>query len=121
MGRVDYSTLISIFGISTVHVYFTYPFVLSWSVLEAMAMGTLIIGSKTEPVEEVIKHNKNGILVDFFDTDGLTGEVNKVLENPTNYEKIRKAARKTIVDNYDLKNICLPEQLKIVESLLNEN
>ncbi len=121
LGRVDYSTLISIFGISTVHVYFTYPFVLSWSVLEAMAMGTLIIGSKTEPVEEVIKHNKNGILVDFFDTDGLTGEVNKVLENPTNYEKIRKAARKTIVDNYDLKNICLPEQLKIVESLLNEN
>ena len=118
LGRVDYSTLIAIFGVATAHVYFTYPFVLSWSVLEAMAMGALVIGSKTDPVEEVIKHNKNGILVDFFDTNDLINAVNKVLVEPDNYEKLRQAARQTIVENYDLKKICLPEQIKIVEGML---
>ena len=81
-------------------------------------MGALVIGSKTDPVEEVIKHNKNGILVDFFDTNDLINAVNKVLVEPDNYEKLRQAARKTIVENYDLKKICLPEQIKIVEGML---
>jgi len=118
LGRVTYETLIALFGITSVHVYFTYPFVLSWSLLEAMAMGSLIIGSKTEPVEEVIKHNKNGILVDFFDTHSLSKTVNEVLNNPDDYKKLKTSARKTIVDKYDLKKICLPEQIKIVEGLL---
>ena len=118
LGRVDYATLIAIFGVATAHIYFTYPFVLSWSVLEAMAMGALVIGSKTDPVEEVIKHNKNGILVDFFDTNALINAVNKVLIEPDKYEKLRQAARKTVVENYDLKKICLPEQIKIVEGML---
>jgi glycosyltransferase involved in cell wall biosynthesis len=69
-------------------------------------------------VEEVIKHNKNGILVDFFDTHSLSKTVNEVLNNPDDYKKLKTSARKTIVDKYDLKKICLPEQIKIVEGLL---
>ena len=118
VGLVEYKTLIAILGITTVHIYFTYPFVLSWSTLESMAMETLIIGSSTEPVTEVIEHNKNGILVDFFDIKGLSKTVIDVLNNPNKYSSLKKEARKTIIKKYDLEKVCLPKQIKMVESLL---
>lgn len=118
LGMVEYNILLNFFSISTVHVYLTYPFVLSWSMLEAMAMESLIIGSKTPPVEEVIIDNKNGILVDFFDHDQLSTKINQVLDNPKAYKKLGKDARKTIINNYDLKTLCLPKQLSIVNKLL---
>ena len=85
--------------------------------LEAMAMEALIIGSKTKPVEEVIKDNKNGLLVD-FDYKKLSLMVTDVLNNPEKYSSIKKEARKTIVDNYDLEKVCLPKQIEIFEKLL---
>ncbi len=118
VGQVEYRTLIAILGITTVHVYFTYPFVLSWSTLESMAMETLIVASSTAPVTEVIEHNKNGILVDFFDIKGLSKTVIDVLNNPDKYAAIKKEARKTIIKKYDLNNVCLPKQIELVESLL---
>ena len=117
LGNVPYNSLISMLAISTAHVYLTYPFVLSWSMLEAMAMESLVIGSKTPPVEEIISHNKNGLLVDFHDIKGLSNTVNNVLDNRDDYEEIRKNGRQTIVENYDLKSVCLPEHLKLIESL----
>ena len=86
--------------------------------LEAMALEALIIGSKTAPVEEVIKNKKNGLLVDFFDVEGLSKLVIDVLDNPEKYKLMKKNARKTIINNYDLKSISLPKQLELVESLL---
>ena len=118
VGLVEYKTLLAILGITTVHIYFTYPFVLSWSTLESMSMETLIVGSSTEPVKEVIKHNKNGLLVDFFDVEGLSKTVIDVLNNPDKYKALKKEARKTIIKEYDLKKVCLPKQIKLVESLL---
>jgi glycosyltransferase involved in cell wall biosynthesis len=117
-GQVDYKILIALFGITTAHVYLTYPFVLSWSFLEAMSMGALVIGSKTAPVEEVVTHNKNGLLVDFHDVTELIDAVNTVLSNKNNYDKIKKNARKTIIENYDLKKICLPKQIKLIKDLI---
>lgn len=118
LGRVPYEILLNIFGISSVHVYLTYPFVLSWSMLEAMSMEALILGSKTPPVEEVIINNKNGLLVDFFDHEEMSQKIISILNNPKEYEKIRKEARKFIVKNYDLKSICLPKQIDLIEGLL---
>ena len=85
--------------------------------LEAMSMGSLVIGSKTEPVTEVLKDNENGLLVDFHDHDALAKKVNECLLNKSDYDEIRKKARDTIIENYDLKSVCLPKQLKLVESL----
>lgn len=118
LGIVDYRALVNLFQISTVHVYLTYPFVLSWSLLEAMSCGCLILGSKTLPVEEVITNNKNGLLVDFFDTKEIAEIVNNVLENPSKYEKLRTAARNTIIEKYDLNKKCLPQQIKLINSML---
>tara|TARA_B110000003_G_C16617930_1_gene522002 strand:- start:686 stop:1930 length:1245 start_codon:yes stop_codon:yes gene_type:complete len=117
-GHVDYKVLIALFGITSAHVYLTYPFVLSWSMLEAMSVGALVIGSRTPPVEEVIKHNKNGMLVDFHDTKGLSELVNTILNNKDGYQKLKTEARKTILDKYDLEKICLPKQIKLVKGLL---
>ena len=83
-----------------------------------MSMEAMIIGSRTAPVEEVIKHNKNGLLVDFYNTSELADEVSNVLKYPERYKNLKKEARKTIVNNYDIKEICLPKQIKIVEGLL---
>ena len=118
LGKVDYANFLTVIGLSSVHVYLTYPFVLSWSMLEAMSLEAVIVGSKTEPVEEIIKDNVNGLLVDFFDTDDISSTVNKVLHNPEKYKKLKKNARKTIIDKYDLRKVTLPKQVKLIDTFL---
>ena len=120
LGTVDYSDLIRLFQISSVHVYLTYPFVLSWSLLEAMSCECLVVGSDTEPVTEVIEHQSNGLLVDFFDYKNLAKTINAVLLNPKKYDEIRKSARKSIEKSYDLHNVCLPAQIKLVKKILEK-
>ena len=93
LGVVKHEVLRDLFRITTVHVYLTYPFVLSWSLLEAMSCGALI-GSKTRPVEEVIKNEENGLLVDFNDPKELANKISIVLNNSDKYNDIRKKARK---------------------------
>jgi len=118
LGIVDYNSLISLFQISSVHVYLSYPFVLSWSLLEAMSCECLIVGSNTDPVKEVIKDKSNGLLVDFFDTNKIADKVSDTLQNPEKYSNMRKGARNLIKKKYDLKKVCLPKQLDIIEKLL---
>ncbi|MFY8094612.1 MAG: glycosyltransferase [Niveispirillum sp.] len=115
LGNLPYSTFTGILRLSAAHVYLTYPFVLSWSMLEAMSLGALIVGSRTPPVEEVIEHERNGVLVDFFDVDGLADRVAHVLANPQHYQGMREAARQTVIDRYDLRRHCLPQQIALVE------
>ena len=119
LGRVDYKTLIGIYQLTTLHVYLTYPFVLSWSVLEAMSCGSLILGSNTDPVSEVITDKKNGLLVDFFDVDKLSETMSEVIKNSKNFDKIRNNARNTIKNRYDLKTKSLPKQINIVKEMLS--
>ena len=119
LGKVPYPTFLQILQVSRAHVYLTYPFVLSWSMLEAMSAGCLIIGSRTQPVEEVIRDGENGFLVDFFSPNAIAERVVAVLEAGRNgHADIRQNARRTIVENYDLKTICLPEQLQLLERAL---
>lgn len=115
VGKLPYATFLRVLQVSTAHVYLTYPFVLSWSMMEAMAAGCLVIGSKTSPVEEVITHEKNGLLIDFFSTQQLVEAVQRVCEDPTRMQELRERARRTIVDSYDLKTICLPKQRSLIE------
>lgn len=120
VGNLSYKNYLQVLQVSTVHVYLTYPFVLSWSLLEAMSIGCGIIGSKTAPVEEVITHEENGLLVDFFDNKTLTNQILMLLDNPDLRKKLGNAARNTIIDQYDLNKICLPKQLNWATSLLNK-
>jgi glycosyltransferase involved in cell wall biosynthesis len=114
MGQVPYETLLNVYGVSSVHVYLTYPFVLSWSLLEAMSAGCAVVASRTPPVEEVITDRENGYLVDFFKPAEIAGRVCEVLERPQDTLPVRERARRTVVERYDLKRVCLPRQLELV-------
>ena len=117
VGKVPHNTLHDIFRVCSCHVYLTYPFVLSWSMLEAMSCEAVVIGSKTKPVEEVIEHQKNGLLVDFFDTDKLAETIAKVLTEPDRYQTLGQEARKTVQERYDLNTVCLPRLLNLVDTM----
>jgi glycosyltransferase involved in cell wall biosynthesis len=114
LGKVPYAAFLKILQISTVHVYLTYPFVLSWSMLEAMSAGCVVVGSRTAPVEEVIRDGENGLLVDMFAPNDISSRLMEVLGNREAYVAISHNARRTIVENYDLKTICLPAQLRLL-------
>jgi glycosyltransferase involved in cell wall biosynthesis len=117
VGNIPYKFFVPLLQVSTVHIYLTYPFVLSWSVLEAMSVGCAIVGSDTAPVQEVIKHNHNGLLVNFFKPEELASAVTKLLDDPALREKLGQAARKTAVEKYDLRAVCLPKALEFVEGV----
>lgn len=117
LGLIPYQHFIPLLQISTVHVYLTYPFVLSWSLLEAMSIGCAIVASDTQPLREAIKDGETGRLVDFFDGSGLTDAVCALLDDPAARVRLGANARAFAQANYDLKTVCLPRQLSWVESL----
>lgn len=111
VGKLPYADYLKVLQISAAHVYLTYPFVLSWSMLEAMAAGCLLVASDTAPVREVIEDGKNGLLTDFFDSTGLAHRLAQVLATPARCTHLRESARQTIVKHYDLQTVCLPKML----------
>ena len=114
MGRVPYTDFLSLLQVSSAHVYLTYPFVLSWSMLEAMAAGAFVIGSSTPPVEEVIRDGENGWLVDFFDIEAMSGRLSEALAKRRDVGALRLAARETVETKYALKD-CLRQQRALIE------
>ncbi len=117
LGRIPYSDFLSLLRVSRVHVYLTYPFVLSWSLLEAMSCGAAVVASDTAPVREVIRDGDTGRLVDFFDRDALVGAVCRLLEDPEERAALGTAARRQMVSAYDLETVCLPRQLEWIDAL----
>lgn len=114
VGVLHHATLTQLLQVSAVHVYLTYPFVLSWSLLEAMSMGCLVVASDTAPVREVITDGVNGRLVDFFDPDALAATVSDALAHRHQLQHLRTAARQTVVDRFDLRHVCLPRSVRFV-------
>jgi glycosyltransferase involved in cell wall biosynthesis len=114
VGRVPHALLTQLMQVSAVYTYLTYPFVLSWSLMEAMSTGCLIVGSRTAPLQEVIEHGHNGLLTDFFDHEALAHTVADTLARRDTLTHLRAAARQTIVDGYDLHRHCLPAQQRFV-------
>lgn len=117
LGRVPYDRFLAMMQVSRVHVYLTYPFVLSWSLLEAMATEAAIVASDTPPLKEVIKEGETGRLVDFFDQDGIVDRVCELLDDPEQRARLGKEARDFVCKTYDLKSVCLPKQLDWVNRL----
>lgn len=115
-GHLPYSQFIRAMQVSMVHVYFTYPFVLSWSLLEAMACGALVIGSATAPVQEVIEDGVNGLLVGFHDQQSLIDRISSVLAAPESFRPIREKARRTVIERYNLED-CIRRQLRLIDAV----
>jgi glycosyltransferase involved in cell wall biosynthesis len=115
-GRLPYPDLVNLLRVGRVHAYLSYPFVLSWSMLEAMSLGACVIGSDTPPVREVIEDGVTGRLVDFFDADAWSEALIAALADPEGHAPLRAAARAHIVENYDLKTVCLPQLMRFVET-----
>ena len=117
-GLQPLKTLQGLFQITRAHVYLTVPFVLSWSMLEAMSAGALIVGSDTEPVRELITDGENGVLVPFFDIKKQADSICHILDNPADYEPMKQKARETILDNYAVQDL-LPKYWQLIENVAN--
>lgn len=117
VGNLPYADFTRLLQVSTVHVYLTYPFVLSWSLLESMSLGCAILASDTAPLREAIFEGETGRLVDFFDPAALASRVIELLNDPAQRARLGAAARDFAVRHYDLRGVCLPRQLRWVEQL----
>jgi glycosyltransferase involved in cell wall biosynthesis len=116
LGQVSRRSLTKVLSCSDLHIYLTIPFVLSWSLLNAMACECTILGSDTPPVKEVILHNQNGFLRNFFDVEGLARLSLKVLKEPAASRSLGRAARKTVLEKYSLPAV-LPRLTSFYEKI----
>lgn len=115
-GSIPYGDLRTVLQASDAHVYLTAPFVLSWSMLEAMSAGCLVIGSDTAPVREVIQNGVNGFLVDFFSPVNFAQKVSECLDHKSDMEAIRIQARKTILSHFKYED-CLEQHIQLIQNL----
>ena len=115
-GTVPYGTLLNAFQVSAAHLYLTYPFVLSWSLLEAMACGAAIVASDTKPVREVLHEGVNALLVNFFSAEEVAEKISQLLDSPDRNAKLRTNARATVLERFDLKKL-LPLQMQLVREV----
>lgn len=118
LGTLAYEKYIAMMQISAVHVYLTYPFVLSWSLIEAMSFGLAIVASDTPPVREAIEHNQTGYLVNFFNHNELSMMILELLRNHKERNRLGSNARQQACLRYDLRTKCLPKQIELIEKML---
>ncbi|MGE0118416.1 MAG: glycosyltransferase family 4 protein [Dongiaceae bacterium] len=116
LGRIPYDQFIRVLQVSSAHVYLTYPFVLSWSMLEAMAAECLLVASATAPVAEAIEDGRNGLLVDFFSPERIAARIEEALDGGARWHELRRAARDTVLRRYELRD-CLKRQLRLIEDV----
>ena len=113
-GSLPYASFLNLLQISSCHVYLTYPFVLSWSLLEAMSIGCAVVGSATAPVQEVVTHGREGLLVDFFSPKAMADAVDILLSDRQLARELGRRARNTVVKNFSLQ-VCVPRQLSLMQ------
>ena len=112
LGFQSYPRYKKLLQSSSLHVYLTAPYVLSWSLLEAMSCGCLVLAADTPPVREVLRHNVNGFLTPFPNIPALSAGIIELLEKRESCTPVRQTARQTILDNYNV-NTLLPRQLRL--------
>ncbi len=117
LGRVPYDRFLAMMQVSRVHIYLTYPFVLSWSLLESMSAESAIVASDTAPVREVMTEDETGWMVDFFDRDALVDRVCTLLDDAPTRARLGANARVLVRASFDLRSQCLPQHLDWVNRL----
>lgn len=116
-GRISPPQLGRLLAASDLHIYLTVPFVLSWSMMDAMSCGAVVLGSKTPPVEEMIRPGVNGLLADFFNPEDFAAQAVQVLKDPGEFRALGRAAEEMVVEQYSLEAV-LPKMLKMYEDAL---
>ncbi|HEY3787588.1 MAG TPA: glycosyltransferase [Urbifossiella sp.] len=117
-GLLPTPQLLTLFALSDLHIYLTVPFVLSWSLMNALACGVTVLGSDTPPVREMVRHEENGLLAGFFDVDAMVEQAMKVLDDPAGYRHLGKAGIEMIQSRYSL-DVCLPRMLHLYEDAIH--
>ncbi|XWK90629.1 MAG: glycosyltransferase family 4 protein [Phormidium sp.] len=118
VGSLPYGLYLKVIQASQVHVYLTRPFVLSWSMIESMSTGCLVLGSDTPPVKEVIQDGENGLLADFFSPKQIADRISEVLDHPTRMAQLRQKARETALERYSLEKL-LPHHVQLIKDVAN--
>ena len=117
-GTVPYDALLNMLTLSCAHIYYTYPFVLSWSLCDAMACECLLLASDTPPLHDAIEDGVNGRLIGFFDIDGLSNAIVEAVREPDRFTALRRNARQTVLEKFDQMRSCLPAWLELIDHLL---
>jgi len=120
VGRLKPPTLARLLAATDLHIYLTVPFILSWSLMDAMSCGAVVLGSATPPVMEMIRDGENGLLADFFDVEGLAEKAVRVLRDPAAHRPLGRAAEERIKLMYSVEAV-VPEMLKMYESVVNRS
>lgn len=118
LGRIPPDQLARLLAVSDLHVYLTVPFVLSWSLMNALACGATVLASGTAPVGEMIEHEKNGLLVDFFDAREMADVAQTVLDSPGDFKHLGAAGAKMIQERYSM-DVCLPRMLELYDEVVS--
>ena len=119
LGLVPHEAYVNLLQVSSAHVYLTYPFVLSWSFVEALSAGCAIVGSATPPVLEFLVDGHNGLTVDFFSHLQIADRVDQILDDPKRRRDLREGARKTAVRDFDLNTRQLPRWTALLDDLIH--
>jgi glycosyltransferase involved in cell wall biosynthesis len=117
LGKLPYASYRTVLQVSSLHIYLTYPFVLSWSMLEAMAVGVPVLGSDTGPVREVIRDGENGFLTGFFDTAALADRALDLIARRDEIAAVGLRGRETVLRHYDFESVGLPAYLELLQPL----
>jgi glycosyltransferase involved in cell wall biosynthesis len=113
-GRMAPADLGALLASTDLHIYLTVPFVLSWSMMDALSSGAVVLASSTPPVKEMITDGQNGLLANFFDADEIAAKALQVLRDPAAYRPLGRAAEAGIARDYSLEAV-LPRMLKLYE------
>jgi glycosyltransferase involved in cell wall biosynthesis len=116
LGRIPVSELATLYNLSDVHIYLTAPYVLSWSLLQAMASECKIVGSATAPVQEVIDSGIHGVLADFYDVEALAEQTMGILRDPSAVAHLGTAARQRLLERYE-KRYCIEQLVTFFETV----
>jgi glycosyltransferase involved in cell wall biosynthesis len=117
-GLMPMTALAELFNITDLHIYLTVPFVLSWSLMDALACGATVLGSDTAPVREMIEHGRNGLLTDFFDCEKMADAASQVLDRPGEHKPLGQAGAEMVRERYSL-DVCLPRMLALYEDAVH--